>query len=125
MAILKAARQLAVEANVHVHIRKFSASQISHRACTPLVHSMLNPSAPSRFAQVINQARLRNLITHVITSGPQGLRHTFTSTALLFGTQNQISTRKITQRDCVKLNSSAKLNQLAAGAILQIAIVHL
>ena len=47
MAILKAARQLANEANVYVHIRKFS---------------------------VINQARLCNSNTHVITSGPQGLR---------------------------------------------------
>ena len=56
MAILKAARQLAVEANVYVHIRKFS---------------------------VINQARLRNLNTHVITSGPQRLRHLSTSTSLL------------------------------------------
>ena len=44
MAILKAARQLAVEANVHVHIRKFS---------------------------VINQARLRSLNTRVIPSAPQ------------------------------------------------------
>jgi hypothetical protein len=47
MAILKAARQLAVEANVHVHIRKFS---------------------------VINQARLRNLNTRVITSAPRETR---------------------------------------------------
>jgi len=53
MAILKAARQLAVEANVHVHIRKFS---------------------------VINQARLRNLNMHVITRGPHRLRHHSTST---------------------------------------------
>ena len=44
MAILKAVRQLAREAKVYVHIRKF---------------------------QVINQARLRNLNTHVITRGPQ------------------------------------------------------
>ena len=43
MAILKAARQLAVEANVHVHIRKFS---------------------------VINQARLHSLNTRVITNAP-------------------------------------------------------
>ena len=41
MAILKAARQLAVEANVHVHIRKFSVSRIAYRTCTLLVHSML------------------------------------------------------------------------------------
>lgn len=41
MAILKAARQLANEANVYVHIRKFSVSQISHRTCTLLVHSIL------------------------------------------------------------------------------------
>ena len=56
LAILKAARQLAVEANVHVTIRKF---------------------------EVINQARLHNSNTHVITSGPQGLRHLSTSVALL------------------------------------------
>jgi len=56
LAILKAARQLAVEANVHVTIRKF---------------------------EVINQARLHNWNTHVITSGPQGLRHLSTSVALL------------------------------------------
>ena len=47
MAILKAVRQLAVEAKVYVHIRKF---------------------------QVINQARLRNLNTHLITRSPQGRR---------------------------------------------------
>ena len=44
MAILKAVRQLAREAKVYVHIRK---------------------------SQVINQARLRNLNTHVITRDPQ------------------------------------------------------
>lgn len=48
MAILKAARQLAVEANLHVHIRKFS---------------------------VINQARLRDVNTRVITSA--ALLHSF------------------------------------------------
>lgn len=48
LAILKAARQLAVEADVHVTIRKFT---------------------------VINQACLCNLNTHVITSGPKGRRH--------------------------------------------------
>lgn len=46
MAILKAARQLAVEAKVLLHIRKFS---------------------------VINQARLCNSNRHVITSGTRGL----------------------------------------------------
>ena len=56
MAILKAARQLAFEANVHVYIRKFS---------------------------VINQARLRNSNPRVITGGPQGLRGPSTSIAPL------------------------------------------
>ena len=51
LAIRKAARQLAVEANVHVHIRKFAVSQISHRTCALLVHSMLFFA----LAQVINQ----------------------------------------------------------------------
>jgi len=41
MAILKAARQLAIEANVYVTIRKFSVSHIAHRTCTLLVYSML------------------------------------------------------------------------------------
>jgi len=49
LAILKAVRQLAVEADVHVHIRKFNVSQISHRTCALLVRSTLF------FAQVINQ----------------------------------------------------------------------
>ena len=53
LAILKAARQLAVEANVHVTIRNF---------------------------QIINQARLRNLNTHVIISGPKRFRHPSAST---------------------------------------------
>ena len=49
VAILKAVRQLAVEANVHVHVRKFA---------------------------VINQAPpLRDLNTRVITSGPRELGH--------------------------------------------------
>ena len=60
MAILKAARQLAIEANVHVHIRKFSVSQISYRTCALLVHSMLffalgTLVAVAPFAQVINE----------------------------------------------------------------------
>lgn len=40
MAILKAVRQLAVEAKVHLHIRKFSVRQILHQTRAPQVHSM-------------------------------------------------------------------------------------
>ncbi|MBN37124.1 MAG: hypothetical protein CMI29_01525 [Opitutae bacterium] len=48
LAILKAVRQLAVEADVHVYVRKFS---------------------------VINQARPRNVHARVTTSAMRGLRH--------------------------------------------------
>jgi len=40
LAILKAARQMAVEANVHVAIRNFQVSQISYRTCALLVHKL-------------------------------------------------------------------------------------
>ena len=40
MAILKAVRQLAVEAKVYLHIRKFSVRQMSHRTCALPVHSV-------------------------------------------------------------------------------------
>lgn len=56
LSIMKAARQLAIEADVHVVIRKF---------------------------QVINQAHLCNLNTHVITSRTQGLRYLSTLKTLL------------------------------------------
>ena len=44
LSIMRAARQLAVEANVHIHVRNF---------------------------QVINQARLCTLNTHMFASSPQ------------------------------------------------------
>ena len=48
LSIMRAARQLAVEAGVHIHVRSF---------------------------QVINQERLLYLNTHVLSCSPQGLRY--------------------------------------------------
>jgi TATA-box binding protein (TBP) (component of TFIID and TFIIIB) len=77
MAILKAARQLAIEANVHVHIRKFSVSQISYRTCTLLVHSILflplcagdQPGTPTQFEHACDHQRSTG------TSTPFRLHH--------------------------------------------------
>ena len=103
LAILKAARQLAVEAGVHVTIRNFQVSQSSCRTCALLVHSM---SIPSPSAQVINQAcrmRFEHVRDRVVDA------------------QSDLG-----QRDFCKpsssssSSSSAKLDQLVAGSMLQI-----
>jgi hypothetical protein len=56
LAIARAQRQLAEEAQVYLHIRNFAVSQILYRTCTLLVHTMLFP-----YTQVINQVGAASL----------------------------------------------------------------
>jgi len=52
MAILKAARQLAIEANVHVHIRKFSVinQECLHKLNTHVIASIISSYCAQYFA---------------------------------------------------------------------------